>query len=141
MKYRTFQDLALFVEAFIFLHTSKLIILIIPFKKIAANLGKLNELQVQSSSNTQKVKSIYVAIQRAAKLSFHSSKCYDQALTARWMLGNRSIPSTIYFGLAKEGNGLSAHAWVKSGNYIVTGKPGMDNFTVVASFTHQALKR
>ncbi len=104
-------------------------------------MGKLNELQVQSSSNTQKVKSIYVAILRASKLSFHSSKCYDQALTARWMLGGRSIPSTIYFGLAKEENGLSAHAWVKSGDYILTGKPGMDNYTVIASFTHQVVKR
>jgi hypothetical protein len=51
------------------------------------------------------------------------------------MLKRRNLHATIYFGLAKDAhNGLIAHAWVRCGSRIVTGKKGMENFTVIAAF-------
>jgi hypothetical protein len=45
------------------------------------------------------------------------------------------LPATIYFGLAKESeNQLMAHAWVRCGESIISGKAGMERFTVVACF-------
>jgi hypothetical protein len=56
-------------------------------------------------------------------------------LTAKALLGQCSLPSTIYFGLAKENeNQLMAHAWVRCGERIISGKAGMERFTVVACF-------
>jgi hypothetical protein len=52
------------------------------------------------------------------------------------MLGRRNVQSTLYLGLAKdEKDQMVAHAWVRCGNKIVTGKAGMERFTVVACFS------
>jgi hypothetical protein len=75
------------------------------------------------------------AIRRASRYTLHSSKCYDQALSAKALLGQMGLPATIYFGLAKESeNQLMAHAWVRCGESIISGKAGMERFTVVACF-------
>jgi hypothetical protein len=128
-------DYVNFMEAWVMLHVSKLFILLMPFKKIA---GKIGKLQVESSKfpiNSAKINDVEHAVRRASRFSLHKSKCYDQALTGKFMLKRRKLPATIYFGLAKDAqNGLSAHAWVRCGNRIVTGKKGMENFTVIAAF-------
>ena len=59
----------------------------------------------------------------------------DQALAARWMLKRRRIPSTLYFGMAKDEDGrLTAHAWLRSGSQTLTGAEEQDGFTVLATF-------
>jgi hypothetical protein len=51
------------------------------------------------------------------------------------MLQRRRIPSTMYFGVAKDAAGqFMAHAWLRSGSQILTGSQGQQQFTVVASF-------
>ena len=106
-----------------------------PFKKIA---GKIGKLQVESSTfpiSSDMINDVEHAVRRASRFSLHKSKCYDQALAGKFMLNRRDLPATMYFGLAKDAqNGLSAHAWVRSGSRIVTGKKGMENFTVIAAF-------
>jgi hypothetical protein len=58
-----------------------------------------------------------------------------QALAAKWMLQHRRIPSTMYFGVAKDPTGqLLAHAWLRSGSEVLTGSEGRQRFTVVATF-------
>jgi hypothetical protein len=135
MKTILLIDYVNFMEAWILLHISKMFILFMPFKKIA---GKIGKLQVESSKfqiNSAKINEVEHAIRRASRFSLHKSKCYDQALTGKFMLKRRNLSATIYFGLAKDAqNGLSAHAWVRCGNRIVTGKKGMENFTVIAAF-------
>ena len=135
MNNRTFIDYVFFVEAWCLIHLAKLVIMFIPFKKIASRMGKL---QVES---THDLKSMAVstkiehAIRRASRYTLHNSKCYDKALSAKALLFQFGLPATIYFGLAKESeNKLSAHAWVRCGNRIVTGKVGMERFTVIACF-------
>lgn len=135
MNNRALIDYVLFVEAWCLLHFAMLVILLIPFKKIASRMGKL---QIESTHNLQSMEKpaqIAHAVRRASRYTLHKSKCYDQALTAKALLGQMALPATIYFGLAKESeNQLSAHAWVRCGNNIVTGKAGMDRFTVIACF-------
>ena len=135
MKTISLIDYVNFMEAWILLHISKLFILFMPFKKIA---GKIGKLQVESSKfqiNSAKINDVEHAIRRASRFSLFKSKCYDQALTGKFMLKRRNLSATIYFGLAKDAqNGLSAHAWVRCGNRIVTGKKGMETFTMIAAF-------
>jgi hypothetical protein len=57
-----------------------------------------------------------------------------QALAAKIMLTRRGICSTLYLGAAKAGEGLAAHAWLRSGSVIVTGGPGRERFTVISTF-------
>ncbi len=128
-------DYVFFLEAWCLLHLAKLVILFMPFKKIASWMGSLgveSTHDLHSSGLSTKIKH---AVRRASRYTLHESKCYDQALTAKVLLGQCNLPATIYFGLAKASeNQLMAHAWVRCGNTIITGKAGMERFTVIACF-------
>lgn len=135
MNNRALIDYILFVEAWFLLHFAKLVILFMPFKKIASRIGKLHVESVHDLKSNKDPIKIEQAVRRASMYTFHNSKCYDQALAAKALLAQIGLPATIYFGLAKEiENQLSAHAWVRCGNKIVTGKAGMERFTVIACF-------
>ena len=141
MNKRHFVEYLYFTEAFILLHLSRIIILFIPFKKIAEKLGKINVETCFESEYSEKIIHVQQAIQRASHFTVHTSKCYDKALAAKVMLRNRGLSATIYFGLAKDSKDeLIAHAWVRSGDKIVTGKDGMDRFNIIASFGDLANK-
>jgi hypothetical protein len=135
MSNRAPIDYLLFVEAWCLLHLAKLVIVFMPFKKIASWMGSLGLESLYDLRSTDLSTKIEHAIRRAARYTLHESKCYDQALTAKALLGQNGLPATIYFGLAKESdNQLMAHAWVRCGHSIISGKAGMERFTVVACF-------
>jgi hypothetical protein len=134
MKNRKLDDYLYFCEAWIFLHISKAIILFFPFKKIAAKIG-VSQLETTKDPIPQNQLAIVViSLQRAVKYAAHNSKCYDQALAAKFMFNRRQLPSTLYFGLSKEENQLSAHAWVRCGDSVVIGSRGFEKYTPVAWF-------
>ncbi len=128
-------DYFYFAEAWCLLHLAKLVILFISFKKIASWMGRLqveSAYDMQCSNVSRKIEH---AIRRASNYTMHESKCYDQALTAKALLGQSGLPATIYFGLAKDSDSqLLAHAWVRCGERIISGKPDMERYTVVACF-------
>ncbi len=64
------------------------------------------------------------------------SKCLVQALTAQKLLKNQGISTTIYLGVRKEGNEMKAHAWLRCGEYYVTGGAIREQYTVVARFAN-----
>ena len=135
MNNRALIDYVLFAEAWFLLHFAKLVILFIPFKKIASQIGRLQVESTHDLHSMEEPIKIEHAVRRASRYTIHKSKCYDQALTAKALLGQIGLPATLYFGLAKErDNQLSAHAWVRCGNKIITGKAGMEQFTVIACF-------
>jgi hypothetical protein len=134
MKHYSLREYLDFVEAFVFLHITKMIILFLPFRWIASRLG-------QSQYETERVMlerswwlDVEVAILRASKFCIHESKCYDQALTGKLMLSRRGVASTLYFGLAKDGQALKAHAWLRAGDRVITGRTGIETFTPIAWF-------
>lgn len=137
MKKKSFRDYYLFFEAWIFLNLSKLMILFFSFKKIAPRIGVPQYETNFENQSTETADEIQVAVIRGVKYLFFLSKCYDQALAATFMLKRRGISSTIYFGLNKIDNQLSAHAWVRCGRVIVTGKRGYESYTPVAWFGTQ----
>lgn len=66
------------------------------------------------------------------------SQCLTQALAGKMMLKRRGIASTLYLGVMKDGDtGLSAHAWLRSGTFILTGGPEQERFTVVSTFAEK----
>ena len=135
MSNRGLIDYLLFVDALFLLHFSKLVILFIPFKKIASRMGRLQIESTHDLQSMEKTTQIEHAVRRASRYTLYDSKCYDKALSAKVLLFQIGLPATIYFGLAKEAdNQLSAHAWVRCGNKIITGKAGMERFTVIACF-------
>jgi hypothetical protein len=139
VKRKNFYDYILFFEACIYLSFAKLLILFFPFKKIAALIGRS---QVESPIEVMGsiiIKDIEISMIRAVKYALFTSKCYDQALATTFMLKRRKISSTIYFGLHKEAEQLLAHAWVRCGDKIVSGKLGYERFTPIAWFASHNL--
>jgi hypothetical protein len=134
MKRKTIFDYSLFLEAWMYLSFAKLLIIFFAFKKIAALIGKPQIESPKEMFTNKKITDIEVAVLRGVKYVFFSSRCYDQALATTFMLKRRKISSTIYFGLHKEAEQLSAHSWVRCGEKIVSGRFGHERFTPIAWF-------
>lgn len=118
------------------LHAMKFVILFMPFKKIASKIGTLQKETPIEEITSSDLEIVWRSIHRAIRFTLYKSVCYDQALAAKIMLKRRGLAATLYFGLAKdERDTMIAHAWVRCGNKIVTGKAGMERFTVVACFS------
>ena len=47
--------------------------------------------------------------------------CLSRAMTARWVLAQKGYSAIVHIGVAKDAAAIKAHAWVTSGEHIVTG--------------------
>jgi hypothetical protein len=64
-------------------------------------------------------------IQRICSHTMWESKCLVQALTAGRLLRREGIPATMYLGVGRdETEGMIAHAWIRCGEFYVTGGDG-----------------
>ncbi|SEW44103.1 Transglutaminase-like superfamily protein [Chitinophaga sp. YR573] len=130
------RNLLLFAEAWLLLAMARLILIFIPFRKIARLLGEkiATQLPLPSTKSTQPLQqNIRIAISRASKFSPWRTACFEQALAAKIMLKNRKTVSIVYFGVRKKNTTL-AHAWLESGGITVTGGRNSSLFSVIAAF-------
>jgi hypothetical protein len=123
----------LFAEAWLFLALARMILLVVPFKRIAARLkdkeGKGNGVDEQG------LEMIRDAIIRAGSRSPWRTKCFEKALAAKMMLRRRGMASIIYFGVRKDEQlNMHAHAWVKCGERVITGGKGIEQYTLLTAF-------
>jgi len=126
----------LFLEAMLWLALSRLAILVVPFRRIAHFLGHtMVETPSHPLPHMTAPLQISWAVRTAGRYTPWESKCLAQAMAAKMMLKRRRFPTTLYLGLLKEGEkGLSAHAWLRCGDLVLTGAPVHRQFTVVAAF-------
>ena len=135
----TLRDYALFVEAWCFLAVARFMLLFVPFRRILAVMGQVNDSENNADHKTPPLilKDIKLAIGRAAKRSPWRTMCFEQALAAKFMLKNRRLESIIYFGAAKNTTGgqkLLLHAWLDCRGENVTGGKNKETFTIIGSF-------
>lgn len=144
-KKRSLREYWLFIEAWLLLATSRILILWIPFRKLLPLLGRpvsQEEAEMASSDyhivSNELLEIIRISILRACHRSPWRTKCFEQALSARMMLRRRGKISVIYFGLNKsllnQREKMAAHAWLKCSGVIVTGGKNNEMFTVVGRF-------
>ncbi len=116
---------------------ARILILFVPLKRFSFLLGihKKETPETSAIENMGILKAVEVAIIRASRLVPWRCKCYEQAIAAKMILRGYGLKTTFYYGVAKDkDNQLIAHAWLRCGDYIVTGRPGMKRFTVVGTF-------
>lgn len=133
------QDKALAIEAYFLSGIIRLSILAIPFKRLRNHLGVHNvESPYQiSSGEYEAVKKVSWAIKRVYRYTPWESKCLVQAMTAQKMLERRNICSTIYLGVNRDdSNTMTAHAWLRCGEIIVTGGYGKLMYKGVTKFSN-----
>ena len=149
-------QLGLFIEAVINLAVARFYVRFFAFKSYIYKVGKPQALEEPenidpvSKTELETLRQISKEIDRAARNVPWNAVCLPQAMAGKWMLKKRNLPSIMFLGVAKEKAavandieqvkkgqwqpGLKAHAWLKVGNFIVTGRQGHQQFTVVGRF-------
>jgi hypothetical protein len=125
------------MEATAWLGLARFALMAVPFRWIAPHLGQgiLESPTIDDPDQGIRLQRISRAVVTTSRYTPWESKCLVQAIAAKMMLKCRGIHSTLYLGVAKEGEKeLSAHAWLRSGTLVLTGAPGKERFTVVATF-------
>jgi len=128
------------MQAFVLCGIVRGFILHVPFNKIKKYIGIYNKESVREIEVSQYklIRKIALAVNSASRYTPWESKCLVQALVAQKMLKSRKIYSTLYLGVAKEGeNAIKAHAWLRTGSIIVTGAYEAKNFKEVARFSNE----
>ena len=137
------KEWQLLAEAGAMLGVARLAVWFVPFRRLAAHLGdeRVESPAVDTEEQRMAALPIGWAVRTLGRRLPWMSQCLVQAVAVTWMLQRRDIPSTLYFGLAKDSDGtLKAHAWVRCGAKILTGAKGHDDYRVVATFAEPDLR-
>lgn len=140
LRTRSWTERLLLFEASGFLALSRMAIWIVPFRRIASVLGRpMSESPGGVESRREfHARQVGWAVRAVARRTPWKNNCLVQALAAKIMLRRRGIASTVYLGVAKEsGKELNAHAWLRSGDVILTGKRKSGEFTVLSTFSER----
>jgi hypothetical protein len=126
----------LLLQAVGWLALGRAAILLLSFQRTAGLLGLVEGDAVMEfePQTTRVAASIGWAVRAVAARSHGSATCLVQTLAGAAMLRRRGIPCTLSLGVAKNVEGITAHAWLGYGNVILTGAAGCERFTRISSF-------
>ena len=127
----------MYVEAYVYLAWGR-IFKLLPFSKVAPSLG-IHMKETPFSGYTEEerlmMRKVSKAVHTMSRVTWWESQCLVKAVAAMKMLNRRGIPCTLYLGSGRDEKGqMAAHAWLRSGSYIVTGKEGHERYAVVGIF-------
>lgn len=134
---RPWRDRWLLVHVYVLLGLARLAVKIIPFPVLAKHLGTQ---AIESPTQVPKphlleAQRVAWAVSAASRRTPWQSNCFPQAIAAKYLLRRRGISSTLYLGAAfKTRTELEAHAWVRCGQFYVTGGAGHLHFGTVGIF-------
>jgi hypothetical protein len=127
----------LFTEAYCLTGVVRLAVLALPFRWLSPHLGQhmLESPAQEDAANIEAARQVGQVMEKVSRNTPWASKCLVQAIVGKVLLRQRGISNTLYLGVGQEEEkGLVAHAWLRSGNIILTGSHGREQFTVVGKF-------
>ncbi|MBR4341855.1 MAG: lasso peptide biosynthesis B2 protein [Lachnospiraceae bacterium] len=126
------------VRAFFYSAFYRLGLLIFKPKRMKKNWGteKEESSEEESMDGFDYVQKVARAVLCVCNYTKWESKCLVRALTAGKLLRKKKLHYTLYLGVCQEDSGeMAAHAWLRWGKFIVTGKiDGLDRYAVVSTF-------
>ncbi len=87
----------------------------------------------ESMEDLKQAKRVGIHVNRITEHTLWESKCLVRAMTARKLLKEKGIHTTLYLGVGKEDDKMVAHAWLRCGQMYVTGGNG-EGYAMVAKF-------
>src|SRR5579872_7377645 len=112
-------DRALLASAAVSLIRARLTLMFVPVREILLPITP----QTESASPDTDVEKISWAVESAARIVPTAKNCLVRAIAGREMLARRGVSSQIRLGIAKNSPDiLSGHAWLESGDKIITGE-------------------
>lgn len=132
-------DIALGLEALLFLAVARLLLLLLPFARamrlLGLKAGAGGFADSAANGDDHGLRAIGIAIRRASRVAPFRAVCLQQAVAANLMLRCRRRASDIHFGVVRENDGaMSAHAWTCCAGHVVTGSEGMAGHIPIAIF-------
>ncbi len=127
-----------FAEAAFWLSVARVAVACLPFRWIVRYLGKFSAEHgpLEGEDRSEDLRSVLWSIRVVSRHLPWESRCLVQAVAGQRMLCGRGLPSTLYLGVAndEESGELVAHAWLRSGERILTGDGRLERYAVVARF-------
>lgn len=106
-----------------------------PFAKLSPKIGTLGQETPWENEDRRTAAQVRSMVEAVSHRMPWTCNCLNQALTAKKMLQRRGLCSTLYMGVAPTEDGqMAAHAWLRCGSLYVTGRSGMQNFTVTTIY-------
>lgn len=126
------------IQIFFWLIFSFILVRLVPLRWFSHLLGEFNNEQ-HDELNEYKldiIRLIKKNIRRCKRVLPWKVKCFEEAIAAKKVMEKQKIQTTLYLGVDKnKENNLEAHAWLKAGDMVITGKQGYDKFTVVGFYS------
>lgn len=128
-------------EALCVLGVARMLIVFVPFRRIAAALGPTataspTQIPAQDAARAQRVRDV---LRYACRVLPGRPSCLVKSVAAMYLLRRRGLEGTLYLGVAANPEQrLRAHAWVRCGRDFVVGGRDHEQFTQVTSFARKA---
>ena len=121
------------VKIYMYTMFYRICILFLPKPKLEKMMGERGEESEpeETLENLRIAKRISIHVNRITQHTLWESKCLVRAMTARKLLKEKGIHSTLYLGVGKDDGKMVAHAWLRCGTCYVTGGNGKDYAMVV----------
>jgi len=105
---------------------------LVPFRKLAGRLDK--PLPRPQPAPPEEIATVTWAIRAWCRRLPWRTLCFEQGLTAHWLLRRHGFASTLHYGAAKREGILKAHVWVTSGSLAVVGCEIAGDYALLARF-------
>jgi hypothetical protein len=133
------EDRLLLLEALAALAAGRARLLCLPFRRVAARLGRAGAESPEAVPAAQEdtARRIGWAVTAMARYVPWDSRCLAQAIAGQRMLARRGLDCTLYLGVGEDPlrpGDKAFHAWLRCGTRFVTGGDGRLRFQVLASF-------
>ena len=122
----------LLIETGVAMIAASAAIRLVPFRRLAALIGQA--ARESSPAQPGEIATITRAIRAWSRRLPWRTLCFEQGLTAHWLLRRRAFASTLYYGAAKRKGILEAHVWVRSGGLDVVGCDVAGDYALLARF-------
>lgn len=132
----TWQQRGLAIEAFCLLGLTRAASFWLPFRYLVPYLGAVQHESpmIANASEADLIEQIGWIVRALSPYTPWLSNCMAQAMTAKFMLRRRGIPSTLYIGVSKTDERLAGHAWLRAGASIITGGGTLGRYKPVMHF-------
>ena len=110
---------------------ASLAIRLVPFRQLARLMGGAGPV---GRPGEQELATIVRAIRAWSRRLPWRTLCFEEGLTAHWMLRRRRYQSTLHYGAATIDGELKAYVWVRSGRLDVLGCDNAGDYALLASF-------
>lgn len=125
-------DAILLAEALVGLTAASLKVKFVPFRRIAAAIGRG---AITDTRSTVDVSHLRWAVEAAARRLPLRTKCFEMALCLQAMLRSRGVASVLHYGVRRgQAGDLGAHVWLSVHGDVVLGGECAPDFACVAAF-------